>query len=251
MTSSSNTVASSNIISNLTAELDKLCDERKDWEANAYKRSNDQLYAILARCLDIYVLLRDDVKQRRVFRSKLDNLTGDDKVVFNEGTNLPTRIVRYVFRNNGKRSFAYAKVLIAAHEANVDSVRLASWIVENGGVEQVRRKQNDVTPSMREANFRAIASAKLAKQSAIGGSICAIDRLQPSVDAEHEFSLALLRKEADGTMSVVDGTNNSALVNKFLALVGKQLNDEQAQAKKSDAVRADNAARDAIISKAA
>ena len=246
------TLAKSNTAKDLNTQLDSLCKVREEWELGAYKTSNDQLYEILARCLDIYQQLRNDIKQRAEFKVRLDALKAQDLIKFNESTNLPTRIVRYIFRNSGKRSFAYAKALILATEEDIDSLGLAAWINKNNGVEQLRRRDKDgIRPCMREANFRTIAAAKFAESTSLLGSLRATDVLQPNPDSDHEFSVALLRKEADGTMSIVHGSNNAALVNRFLALAGKKLNGDQAEAIKTAAIRSDNAARDAILSEAA
>lgn len=229
-------------------ELDALCAKRQEWESTLYKQSNEQLYAILARCLDIYVLLSNDVPQRKVFRAKLDALKAEGVLTYNASTNLATRIVRYVFRSCGKRSFAYARTILAAHAAKVDSARLPLWIAERGGVEQVRRAANDgVTPSMHDTNMRELASNALAQSSAIASGIGPNAMLEPSADADNLFALALLRKEADGSISIVYGTSNASLINKFRSFAGKQLTSQQTENEKSEQRQNNDAQRDAVL----
>lgn len=238
--------SNSNIIA--ITELDALCAKRQEWESTVYKQSNEQLYAILARCLDIYVLLSNDVPQRKAFRAKLDMLKAEGVLTYNASTNLATRIVRYVFRNCGKRSFAYARTLLAAHAAKVDSARLPQWIAEFGGVEQVRRAAKDgVTPSMHDANMRELASSALAESTPIAGGIAPNAMLEPSNDADNMFALALLRKEADGNISIVYGTSNPSLINKFLSFAGKQLTAKQDDEQKSSERQTNDAQRDAVL----
>ncbi|WP_445810644.1 hypothetical protein [Yoonia sp.] len=61
------------------------------------------------------------------------------------------------------------------------------------------------------------------------------DQLQPK--AGEQFSLALVRKNADGTGSIVFGTDNVAAVTSVLALAGKSLQDNAAKAAEVDAAK--------------
>ena len=241
-------VAKSNASKNLNAELDLLCKEREEWETGAYKTSNDQLYRILGRCLDIYQQLRDDLGQRRVFKSKLDALKAKKAIEFKESTNLPTRIVRYVFRNSGKRSLAYAKVLIAANEAKIDSLGLAAWIAKEGGVEQIRRMdKNGIKPSVFNASLQQSASDYYAGSKGLVTAFKAPTSLLPDAEGTDNFSLALVRKEDDGQVTIVYGTNKSALVKQMLTLAGKQLAETMCKAAVANKRQAQKAARYAVV----
>ncbi len=235
----------------IITELDKLCNKREEWELNAYKRSNDQLYEILAQCLTIYEKLSEDHKQRQLFRSFCEDLKKEGVLTFNDGTHLTTRIVRYVFRNCGKRSFAYAKALQVAQAAKITPKQLPNWLIEQGGVEQVRRAaKQGPTPKQQADSMRSFAADTFADQEPLVGDIKPDTMFEPDANADHMFALALLRKEDDGTISLIYGTNNSTLINKILVFAGKEMSSAQKDADKNTKRKADNAQRNEIVNAA-
>jgi hypothetical protein len=241
-------IAKSNAAKDLNTQLDSLCKVREEWELGAYKTSNDQLYEILARCLDIYQQLRSDIKQRAEFKVRLDALKAQDKIKFNESTNLPTRIVRYVFRNSGKRSLAYAKALILANEDKIDSLGLAAWINKNNGVEQLRRRDKDgITPAMLNANLQQNATQHYSDSKGLVTPFKAPKELLPDAESTNNFALALVRKEDDGQVTIVYGTNKSTLVKHMLTLAGKHLAETKGKAAVAGKRRSQKAARLAVV----
>jgi len=241
-------VAKSNASKNLNAELDLLCKEREAWETGAYKTSNDQLYRILGRCLDIYQQLRDDINQRKVFKTKLETLHAKKEIEFKESTNLPTRIVRFVFRNSGKRSLAYAKVLIAANEAKIDSLALAAWIAKEGGVEQIRRKnKNGVTPTVVNDGLQQVASNYYAESKGLIPSFKPPKSLLPDAEGTNNFAIALVRKEDNGQVTIVYGSHKTALVKQMLTLAGKQLVESKCKASFTSKRQQQKASRLAVV----
>jgi len=242
------TLAKSNTAKDLNTQLDSLCKVREEWELGAYKTSNDQLYEILARCLDIYQQLRNDIKQRAEFKVRLDALKAQDLIKFNESTNLPTRIVRYVFRNSGKRSFAYAKALILATEEDIDSLGLSRWIAANGGVEQVRRRdKGGITPAVLNANLQQSATQHYSDSKGLVTPFKAPKELLPDAEGTNNFALALVRKEDDGQITIVYGTNKPTLVKHMLTLAGKHLAETKGKAAVAGKRRSQKAARVAAV----
>ena len=241
-------ITSSNGTLKLGEELKTLIADRKNWEDGVYKTSNDKLYEILAKCLDIYQRLKDDTERRAQLREMLL----DRGIPHNASTKLATRIVRLVFDNVGNRSFAYARTLMAADEAHIDAMALAKWIRANGGVEQVRRAANGgLTQAKKDDAFRSIATETLAQSKPLVGAITQNSELMPSIDNDHAFALALVRRESDGTLSIVRGTTNATLINKFLSLAGKELKGAKAVAQEEDERRKHNAERDRLLTMAA
>lgn len=249
--SNKNTVVRSNAIVDLVAELDAAAKEREHWEAGAYKTSNEQLYAILAKCLDVFVQLKGreehKVKQRRLLNERL-TAAG---IIYKDTTPLATRVVRYVFRNDRRRSHAYSRVVISAHEHGVDSVKFAGWVRSEGGIEEVKRKAKEGATAQDIAKQRTnIAEHYLINAKALA-SFKSVKEVKPSAEAVSRFSYAIIRTEDDGTASVVYGGNNATVVKQLLARTGKEVADVAEKNSKSSAARAAKAARAAAISKVA
>ena len=234
------------------AALDDISKQREEWEQGAFKTSNEQLYAILARCLDIYELLRgrDSAQVRQ--RKELDERLAKMGITVRESTNLATKVIRYVFRTDRKRSYAYARVILSAVEHNIDSVKLAKWVRDNDGIEEVRRKQNgELTNSQLKKMHTEAAEQHLHSANALVAPFKAVAELKASAESTSCYTLALVRCDADGNASIVYGDNNQTLVKQMLARAGKKL---QADAKIKSVIvaeRSRKAKRAAAITKAA
>ena len=242
------TVAKRTNTRQLILDLNDLTAQRAEWEKGAFKTSNDQLYAILGRCLDIYTLMKDDMPQRKNLNDELRNAG----IKFTSATNLATKIVRYVFRNDRARSFAYARTIMAAADAKIDGMELPKWVRAGGGVEDIRRAhKGGISPAQLARQHVDIATAKLASTNALTEPFKAPAELQPSPEAVHRFSLALVRKNNDGTSSIVYGSYNEAIIMKVLAAAGKSLVPLKAQEAELKHKQALKQARQEIVSAAA
>jgi hypothetical protein len=232
----------------LILDLNDLTVQRADWEKGAFKTSNDQLYVILGRCLDIYTQMKDDLPQRKNLNDELRSAG----IKFTNATNLATKIVRYVFRNDRTRSFSYARTIMAAVDAKIDGMKLPKWIREGGGVEDIRRANKvGISPAQLARQHAEVATSELAKQKALVEAFKAPAELQPSGEAAHRFSLALVRKNSDGTSSIVYGSDNEALIVKMLTAAGKHFvakKSQEAEIKKKLALKK---TRQEIVSAAA
>ena len=56
---------------NISKTIDTLSTRRKDWEQNAFKKSNDMLYQLLDDCLKLYILVKDDKKLIKALNADL------------------------------------------------------------------------------------------------------------------------------------------------------------------------------------
>jgi len=141
---------------------------------------------------------------------------------------------------------------MAAKEAGIDGMKLPKWIREGGGVEEIRRKHKDgISPATLAIQHTAIATAELANQKTLVENFKAPIELEPSSDALHTFSLALVRKNKDGTSSIVYGSRNETLIAKLLAVAGKHLVSKKAQEAEMKTRKALKKARQEIIKSAA
>lgn len=246
------TAATANTVINALSTLDVIAKDAQAWEQGAYKTSNDELYAILARCLDIYQQMKGREKSRINLRKELDERLTALGLTVRENTNLATKIVRYVFRTSKKRTLAYARVIMSADEHKKDGVSLAKWIRDNSGIEEVRRKQKgEFTANELKQKYAAAAEAYLFNAKALIAPFKGVASLKSSAESTSVFTIALVRNDADGNVSVVYGDNNQTLVKQMLARAGKKLEDDRKIKSVSNAEQSRKAKRAAAISKAA
>jgi hypothetical protein len=223
----------------MSAELARLHDKRSEWENGVYKRSNEQLYELLAECHTLLVQLRGEVKLRK----KLNKAIEAAGFTVRSNTSLELKVVRAVFGIENNRIQAYVRVLQLAKKEMPKDWTLPEWIDEHGGVEEVRRKPKAGPSAAEKAKqFRELAEAQLANAEHIGKRFKPDDSLQPDESGDYNYSIALVRTDADGKASLVFGTNKNALVKAVLTEAGQQLEqrneEEQQQSKHTQKLKA-------------
>ena len=184
-------------------------------------------------------------------RKQLNEKLGKLGIAFNKATSLAAKVVRYVFRADRNRAFAYARTIVAADEAGLDALALADWVRGKGGVEEVRRAVKGLTPTQLAHQHAEVALAAMSKAKSLVEAFDAPAELKPDVEAVHEFSVALVRRDKDGRSSIVFGSANQSLVSKLLAAAGKHHVAQAAQKQQADSERAKKHARAALVSEAA
>ena len=212
--SNNNTVNNSNALT----QLEALYAEQITWNDTLYKASTTQLYSMLAGCLDVCEQLKGEIKRRKL----LDNWLAAAGLKFNEGTALATKVVRYVFRIDNKRSSIYSRVLRIAIADGVKAEGFAAWVIECGGIEEVRRTAaSGVSAAAKKKQIAKDAAEILLEADALVTLSNLPQALDVNTDGAFEFSLALVRKnKSTGVAEIVRGTDNAPLIAKFLALVG-------------------------------
>lgn len=195
--------------------LTNLAQDRDQWENGACKASNAELYALLDRC---YSLL-EQMKGQAKLISELNDLLEEKNIAFNSGTSLATKIARFVFNGNNKRITGYARVLRVAAAEKTEKESFAAFIARKGGVEEVRKQT--VADGLTKAE-RAMSNIKVAERYFAGTSGLAADfncnaaELHPG-ESGLGFAAALVRKNGDGTLSIVYGCNKASVVKILLA----------------------------------
>lgn len=223
----------------LSQAVNELIAQRRKWEEGTYAASNAELYALLGKTLELFLAVRKDVGLSRAVTDLLDTFG----VQHNSSTSLALKIVRLIFVGKGRetkianRAFTYARVLSVAAEAGITGDKLPQFIIDNHGIDEIRRQSTSGdTEADKAKRARDYAQAKLAAQSGIA-PVAMTDDLQPVDGAQ--FSLALVRKNEDGTGSIVFGTNNVAAVNTVLTIAGKALKDRAVQADEMNVAKQD------------
>lgn len=216
MTTISNKLAPAQVV----AELNGLATDRAAWENGSYKASNDELYGLLDRC---FALLQQMKGQRKLIK-ELNELLTENGIVFNEGTSLATKIARFVFNENNKRITGYAKVLRVAAEEKAENENFAAFIRGKGGIDEVRKQKASGELSKSEIAKNLIEFAEghfAAAEALVTDFACVAPEVHPNADKGLKYSAALLRKNDDGTFSIVFGCSKVPVVNVLLAEAGK------------------------------
>jgi len=201
-------------------KLIKLEEKRKKWETTAFRTSNQQLYAVLADCLAYGESLPiAEARQRTKDLEEFFKLRG---YTVKSGSPLLTRVVKAVFGNVDRRRIStYSLVLRTAQREGVTADKLAGWIEERGGVQEVKlsRSATYVSPNAKAA--KAIEQFDMLPELAYVKS----EALSQLADADFlgQYCLLIAEQNAGGAFVVRALTRASGAVNAvFAALYAEQ-----------------------------
>lgn len=224
-------------VSELGQAFVDLIKQRETWEAGTYAASNTELYAILGQTLDVLYRVKRFTELSRGLNELLKQLGFN----FTAATSTETKLLRAVFTDPAQpdqykqRIYVYARVLSVAYDAKITGAQLPAFIIQNGGIDEIRRADPKVASKADTEKLVVHAAEKAltaAERSAIATGIQLPPELQPADD--QLFSLALVRKEADGTGSIVFGTNSKTLVQSVLAIAGRKIDADEEEKRKRD-----------------
>ena len=148
-------------IANATKEtfafIEQLAAERQAWETNAYRTSNEQLYAILQKCFQLYKSMELDDEAAKALRKAFADYVGKKGYVFLKSSHTLHKIVKCVFSDNAKdnldrrRVSAYSTVLRSALAKGITVDAIPAFITDGGGVEAIRlgKPTNAMTPKQK------------------------------------------------------------------------------------------------------
>ncbi len=187
----------------LVTQLDSLVTKRKQWEATDYKKANEGLYSLLASCLDVFnskfVIASDEDK--KTLRLELKARLTADGVRVQRNTTTLTMFVRFVFGSDRKRAHGYTYVLKAAISHDVAAANLPGWIVEQGGIEEVKRRMIVSEEALQRQADLAAAQAQV-KAGIEQAAVNPLAKL-PMSGVTGEYALLLAKPEPDGMLSIV------------------------------------------------
>lgn len=217
------------------AVLNDLIAEKDAWFTNAYKTSNDQLYALLAKCYGFYEQLKagDDAAK---MRKELDAYIKDKNYKFSPGSHTLTKIVKCVFGADRRRVSAYSIVLRTALSNKLQVADIAGFIRDSGGVEEVRlaKSPNAMSPKQKaEAGASTLTAATIVNVTA--------PAFKESLDAGNIGKPVVLLGtwNADGSISVHTFTDSAGAVNAALVVHFAQVKSA-ADAKKAETTAAND-----------
>lgn len=205
--------------------LDELNSAQIAWTEGSYKKSNEELYAILDRCYVLHEQISGMMTgKRKLIKAINTRLVGmgmnPDKI-----GDLATKIVRCTFNDTGKRSNSYARAIKFAMADKPRDMSMSAYISKMGGIEELRRtpKLGALKPSEVKAKLVENADEELSVAEPLIGKIKLVDALQPANDSEFDYCAALLRKNDDGTGSIVYGSTSTSILKLLLVEAAKKL----------------------------
>jgi hypothetical protein len=243
-------VASDMATSYSLERLNELHKQQLEWTEKHYKPTNDALLKLLTGCLEMCQAISLSRKLSKALTEKLI----ENKITFNDGTDLSTKVVRYVFRIESKRVFTYSRVLRIAMQKKVNATAFAAWVTDQGGIEDVSSLDaNGVSASKRRADkVRAAADILATCDAEVTLAENAGDQISMAANAEYEFALALVRRNATtGALEIVRTDNSISLIKAFLDRVGDKVVAEDTSQRSLEATAVSNTAASAVIDKIA
>jgi hypothetical protein len=198
--------------------LQRLITERKTWEADAYRTSNEQLYALLQRIYNFYRSVSGT--DNKLKQEQLLNYCTAQGFRFNKSSHLITKVVRCVFDDKAmdrRRVSTYSLVLRSAHKqvlsGALKSDAIAQFVATQGGVEQVRlaKSPTALTPKQKAQAAAQIVSDTIA--TVASETLSAVT----AVGNVNKHAVLLAVQQADGTFAVKSLIYSDGVVNAALA----------------------------------
>ena len=132
------------------AAIEQLVVEREVWQANAFRTSNEQLYALLLKCYGLYKAMEGTSAEAVALRGGLRDYINVKGYTFTKSTHSLTRIVKCVFGTDRRRVSTYSIVLRSALAKSVGALDVADFIREYGGVEEIRLAKSPTAMSPKQ-----------------------------------------------------------------------------------------------------
>jgi hypothetical protein len=212
------------------AALKEMETARLNWEQGSLRKSNDELYAVLQQCKAFCGdLLPADAKQRSAALEKFYKERGWR---YNKETPIETRVLRAVFgMENRRRVSSYSLVLREAKKQRVGISSLATWIEDQGGIQEIRLSQSKtfVSPSEKAQ----IMKERLASRKFFIG-FAQSDLLSHVADGEYmdEDCVLLANQQPDGSFGIYTVLRSSGVMSAAYLAAHSKAEEIEAQAKK-------------------
>ena len=218
---------------NIVQSLDALVTRRKTWEATDYKKANEGLYMLLADCLSTFnakFLVGED-SDRKALRLDLSARLKADGIKVQRNSATLTMFVRFVFGSDRKRAHGYSYVLKAAISHGVTADSLPAYIVEQGGIEEIKCKMIQSEKSKAKQAELAVAKTEVVadiEQAALSP----IAQLSLS-GVTGKYALLLAKPSPNGLVSIVGVLSEveEALYNAMLFKMAKRKANVNAESK--------------------
>lgn len=203
---------------------------RINWEQGSFRKSNEELYAVLQQCKAFCGdLLPSDAKQRSAALEKFYKERGWR---YNKEIPIETRVLRAVFgMENRRRVSSYSLVLREAKKQRVGISSLATWIEDQGGIQEIRLSQSKTFISPAE-KAQIMKDRFTSRNSFIG--YAKSELLSHCADAEYmdDDCVLLSRQLPDGSFGIYTILRSSGVMNASYVAAYAKAEEIEAQAKK-------------------
>ena len=153
-------------------KLSTIVQERKHWETNAYRTSNQQLYGILSQCYAFYHAMGQSNDSAKALRAELKTFCETNAIKCKSGTHGIVKVVKCVFFDDTQsidrsRISTYSLALRCALDKKIAVDDLAAFIEKHGGVQELRRSKtpNSLSPVDRAERARTAIQTAVALTS--------------------------------------------------------------------------------------
>ena len=181
------------------AMLEQLATEKARWEITAFKTSNEMLYGLLQRCYGYYIAMCADTIEGKSAREGLSAYIKKHSLLFKSGTHNITKIVKCVFGVDRRRVSAYSIALRTAHEHKVGALNVVDFIIQQGGVEEIRLAKSTNAISTEQKAHKAAAAIKATSLAKIKIAEI-VQKLDPSNVGKQVVLIAT--QGADGELTI-------------------------------------------------
>jgi hypothetical protein len=128
-------------------KLDNLSVIRAAWQKD-FDETNNQLYSLLAECLDIYNSIKGEPAEKAILdRIKLELTNADFDL--KKHSSVISLIVCYVFGKQNRRLKSYTRAISIALQLDITKDTFAAWVKKFGGIEEVVLKKG-LNPEVQE-----------------------------------------------------------------------------------------------------
>lgn len=227
-----NTTSTNISNANVSVYINDLLKRQHDWNVGSRRISKQELYGILAGCLD----MADAVKRNSLY-TQLDAELGQRGIVFNSYTSVVTKIVRCVFGTNKRELAAYAGVVTLAIRQKVSAEVFVAWVNEHGGIRKTRAafaKQKTIT--MSSAEFIELAKGNLLAASTLA-VVNKTNVTNVNTDKHNGFVVTIARLNGNGDCEVVGTTNDTTAVRDALISWGRYVKANKQVVTQQDILR--------------
>ncbi len=197
-----------------TNYVSKLVSTRIEWENNAYRKSNEQLYVLLANCYRMYTTMCLDNDRAKQLRKDLNDYIESNKLTFKKSTHTLVRIVRCVFGEADKRRIStYGIVLRSAFSQQIESTKLVDFIKQYGGVQEIKLAKTNALSVKAKAQV-AVSSLDTEVIAEIENKAVAV-KLDASKVGQRVIFIA--KQLANGKFVINGAVNSEGAVNTAMA----------------------------------